>query len=110
MADPFASTTAEALALLGVSADYTPSGGSAIATTVIVDEDLGTYAEYEQLQEADQVVTVLRADAGNVNGVGEPAPGDTIAITDPDSPFNGTTFAVREERERDAYVSHLVVR
>lgn len=109
MADAFAEATADILETLGVSATYTPSGGAGISTKVVVEEDLGAAGEFDHLQDADQLVTVLRVDTGDVNGVGTPANGDTIEITDADSPYNGTTFTVHEPVGRDAYVSQVAV-
>jgi len=101
--------TADALEIVGVSAVYTPAGGTGIETRVVIDESLDAFGQDERLHEGEVLMSVLRTDAGAVNGVGTPDNGDTIEITDPDSQFNGQTFTVHEARERDGYVSRVVV-
>lgn len=103
MTDPFAQATADTFAVLGVSAFYTPVGGSAQDVRVLVEEDIDQIGEHGEVVHYAVIVDVSRAT------VDEPAFGDSIEINDTDSPHDGRTFQVREAIERDSYRTRVAV-
>lgn len=74
----------------GATATYTPSGGVAVSTTVMVNPDINFFGGEIEVARDDDVLVFLRS------AVNRPARSASIVITDEDSPHYGSTFIVQE--------------
>jgi len=101
--DVFADMTADSLAAVGESAVYTPTGGSGQAVDVVLSDDVDSVGSELGVNDYGTTIDIARS------AVDQPAHGDTVEITDSDSPYHGTTFTVHEAVWRDQYVTRVSV-